>query len=86
MKKGKLPNPRSEASQARAIRRWAKNRHSVYPIIDTSGETICVRLYDSGKSDPLAEFDLRDCYRKRQPLTGIEKKLRATVQPKRRKS
>lgn len=42
------------------------------------------KLYQT-HTEILAIIDLRDLYRKRAPLTGINKKLKSAIQPKRKK-
>lgn len=76
-KQARKHDPKSEAAMRRAIRdrgglEWRLFIfQSVVQATGSDGELI-------------AEFDLRDCYRKRAPLKGITKAMRKAVQPKRK--
>ena len=86
-KKTRKRNPRSE----RAMKAAVENRRSYHWVLATGrGDHKFIEVYRSysnwlTKHDepPIAIFDLRDCYRKRQPLTGITKRLRRAVRSKR---
>lgn len=77
---------RTEAAIKKAVKRWAECNTTFNKgwchLTTTSDEPFCVTISDS--SGPLAIADLRDLYRKRQPLRGITKAVRSAVQPKRR--
>lgn len=75
--KSKKWNPKSEAAMRKAIRDRAGLEWQLFifqSIVQATGSD----------GELIAEFDLRDCYRKRQPLKGITKAMRKAVQPKRK--
>ncbi len=72
-------NPRSEVAQREAF----KNRKNVSLCIVHTEKTI--EVHASSGTITYAIFDIRDCFRKRQPLTGITKKIRKAIQPKKGK-
>lgn len=87
-KRARKHNVRSEAAMRKAIKKWTTEKpvcreHSLtddgYPIVN---------FYDGfhiNEDKLIAIFDLRDCYRKRQPLKGITKAVRKAVQPRGKK-
>lgn len=75
-------DPRSEAAQREACRLLKSgDAHRYFSL----GETFTVHVAELNK-DPIAIFDLRDCYRKRQPLKGIKKAFNKAIAPKRKKA
>ncbi|HXF28950.1 MAG TPA: hypothetical protein VN457_03805, partial [Chlamydiales bacterium] len=73
----KKHDPRSEAAQRAAIKAYDAG----IGWIGFSGTGPAPIVYIlRGETEVLAIFDLRDCYRKRQPLKGITKKLRKAIQ------
>lgn len=81
MKKAKKRNPRSEAAQREALKKLYYS--SVRIAWLEGGEDY--EIYIKEDEEVVAIFDLRDCYRKRKPLTGITKKLRSAIQPRRKR-
>lgn len=86
IKKTKKHNPRSEAAQREAIKRLAE------PGVDLKWlaggedyEIYAIQALGGTQNEVIAIFDLRDCYRKRKPLTGITKTMRKVIQPRRKK-
>lgn len=82
-------NSKSEAAQRAAIGLLRKLTWDIF-VGPNTVKVEAVRLVKNEYGNligasTVAEFDLRDCYRKRAPLTGITKALRAAVQPKRGK-
>lgn len=84
----KKRDPRSEAAQKEAVRllkRNTVNECAAYPyFVEEPGSTE-VQILRGDTEEVIAIFDLRDCYRKREPLKGITKKFRKAIQPKRKK-
>ena len=87
----KKHDPRSEAAQREAIKKlkggacvvphWSNTELNLKPF------EIAITK-DTDVDEPVevyAIFDLRDCFRKRSPLTGYMKSQRKAVQPKRRR-
>jgi hypothetical protein len=77
-------NPRSEAAMREAVRLLLKDEAKCW-IKHGNGAPTEVEI-SSGRegAELLAIFDLRDCYRKRAPLTGVTKKLKAAIRSKRK--
>lgn len=89
-KKKHKPNPRTEVAQRRAISKWLADGGVSFGLEACNG-TMTVHAYDMDADSerlrrlPMAIFDLKDCYRKRQPLKGITKKIRRVLQPQRKR-
>lgn len=92
LKTPKKRNLSSEAAQREAASMLRNNK--AYLAFSTFGQSsplnrfqvACFRYrVDGVVSELIAVFDLRDCFRKRKPLTGITKKLRSAIQPRRNK-
>ena len=91
------PELRTEAAIRKAVRLYAYDDADIverFGYIPTSegliGEGYAANDYeilivDIETLTLLAICDLRDLYRKRQPLTGINKTMRKAIQPKRKK-
>lgn len=84
-KKPRKQDPlRTEAAIKRAVKIWAASNVKFGKwchLTTVADEPYCVAIGDS--TGRLAIADLRDLYRKRQPLKGITKAMRKMVQPKR---
>lgn len=82
-KKAKKHDPRSEAAQRAACKKLKNGRAHIELWSDEAVGMYEIAISNTYLDKVLAIFDLRDCYRKRKPLTGIMKKVRKAVQPKR---
>ncbi len=82
MTKKRKHDPRSEAAMREAIKLWLKQDAELTVRHKQIGTC---ELEIEKNNETLAIFDLRDCYRKRQPLKGITKAVRKAVQPRRKK-
>lgn len=71
---------KTEAAQRRAIK--LMNDGLAYIAVSNAHSPI---LEVRADSKTIALFDLRDCYRKRAPLKGIQKTMRKAVQPKKKR-
>lgn len=81
-KRIKKHDPRSEAAQRRLIK--ALKEGDVYTNRSFLN-AYTVQFIDAVNGELLAIFDLRDCYRKRQPLKGIKKAFNKAIAPKRKR-
>lgn len=74
----------SEASQKRALAMYLKDRRShYYAVYVDNDETMVLEFIRERDQKSVAIFDLRDCFRKRQPLKGVTKEV-AKLMRKRR--
>lgn len=83
MKKFKSPN--SEAAQRWAIKHRDILNWAGLAIMQNLEAEPTIYAWSEDGGDLVAIFDLRDCYRKRQPLKDITKKLRKAIAPRRKK-
>lgn len=72
----KLVSTKTEAAQRRAMKLLIQGK--AYRTFGNKDWEI--KVYSPVRL--IAVFDLRDCYQKRQPLSGISKRVRAAVQPR----
>lgn len=87
----KKHNPRSEAAQKNAIGKLGQPGISVNSPMNSGWASVNdklkpteIAIVDDYKDEDkwiLAIFDIRDCYRKRQPLMGINKALKKAIRP-----
>lgn len=85
MKKIKKHDPRSEAAQREVFKDREFFIWHTYHTKSTIEIHALGTLALGNPGQAVAIFDLRDCYRKRQPLKGITKAVRKAIQPNRKK-